>query len=73
MREAVLLTGSLGLGHESRPLLCQLLERSGWQTRNVQHGAARPAGWRCRRRVFGRPVAMPGMDDGRHFAHLRTG
>jgi processive 1,2-diacylglycerol beta-glucosyltransferase len=75
VREAVLLTGSLGLGHEMMARCCaSLLDRSGWQTRSVDSMSllGRRSGG-AGERVFGRLVAMPGLYDGLHFAHLRTG
>ncbi len=74
-RRAVLLTGSLGLGHDmpARSIAC-LLDRHGWQTRYLNsmsmlghsYGAAG-------QRVFGSLIAVPGLYDGLHFAHLRSG
>ena len=74
-KNAVLLGGPLGLGHEMMARSCvQVLERSGWRTRHLdsmsllgpwQGGAG--AG------LFHRLVAVPGLYDGLHFAHLRTG
>ena len=75
MREAVLLTGSLGLGHEMMARCCaSLLDQSGWRTRSVDSMSllGRRSGG-AGERVFGRLVAMPGLYDGLHFAHLRTG
>jgi processive 1,2-diacylglycerol beta-glucosyltransferase len=75
VREAVLLTGSLGLGHEMMARCCaSLLDQSGWQTRSVDSMSllGRRSGG-AGERVFGRLVAMPGLYDGLHFAHLRTG
>lgn len=75
MREAVLLTGSLGLGHEMMARCCaSLLDQSGWRTRNVDSMSllGRRSGG-AGERVFGRLVAVPGLYDGLHFAHLRTG
>ena len=72
VREAVLLTGSLGLGHEMMARCCaSLLDQSGWQTRNVDSMSllGRRSGG-AGERVFGRLVAMPGLYDGLHFAHL---
>ena len=74
IRGAVLLTGPLGLGHEMMTRSCAaLLEQSGWRTRRLDSisllGPARGVGhW-----VFDRMVAVPGLYDGLHFAHLRTG
>lgn len=75
MQEAVLLTGSLGLGHEMMARCCaSLLDQSGWRTRSVDSMSllGRRSGG-AGERVFGRLVAMPGLYDGLHFAHLRTG
>jgi processive 1,2-diacylglycerol beta-glucosyltransferase len=72
---AVLLTGSLGLGHDMLARSIEgLLNRHGWQTRSLnslsllgtRYGAAG-------QRVFGSIIAMPGLYDGLHFAHLRSG
>ncbi len=72
---AVLLTGSLGLGHDMPALsIAGLLGRHGWQTRSLNsmsllghsYGAAG-------QRVFGSLIAVPGLYDGLHFAHLRSG
>src|SRR5487761_1139118 len=74
-QRAVLLTGSIGLGHEMMARSCAaLLEGSGWRTRSLnsmdllgqRSGAAGE-------RLFGRLVTVPGLYDGLHFAHLRTG
>lgn len=75
MQEAVLLTGSLGLGHEMMARCCaSLLDQSGWRTRSVDSMSllGRHSGG-AGERVFGRLVAIPGLYDGLHFAHLRTG
>ena len=74
-KNAVLLTGPIGLGHEMMARGCAgLLEGSGWRTRRLDsmsllgpwHGGAGE-------RLFHRLVAIPGLYDGLHFAHLRTG
>ena len=75
MQEAVLLTGSLGLGHEMMARGCAgLLEQSGWRTRSVDSMSllGRRSG-SAGERVFGRLVGIPGLYDALHFAHLRTG
>jgi processive 1,2-diacylglycerol beta-glucosyltransferase len=75
VQEAVLLTGSLGLGHEMMARCCAgLLDQSGWRTRSVDSMSllGRRSGG-AGERVFGRLVAIPGLYDGLHFAHLRTG
>ncbi len=72
---AVLLSGSLGLGHDMPARsIADLLQRHGWQTRYLNsmsllghsYGAAG-------QRVFGSLIAVPGLYDGLHFAHLRSG
>jgi UDP-N-acetylglucosamine:LPS N-acetylglucosamine transferase len=74
-KDAVLLGGPLGLGHEMMARSCaEVLERSGWRTRRLDsmsllgpwHGGVGAA-------LFHRLVAVPGLYDGLHFAHLRTG
>jgi processive 1,2-diacylglycerol beta-glucosyltransferase len=73
--DAVLLGGPLGLGHEMMARSCaEVLERSGWRTRSLDslsllgrwHGGLATG-------LFHRLVAVPGLYDGLHFAHLRTG
>jgi processive 1,2-diacylglycerol beta-glucosyltransferase len=74
-QRAVLLTGSLGLGHEMMARSCAaLLENSGWHTRtlNSMDLLGRRSG-AAGERLFGRLVTVPGLYDGLHFAHLRTG
>jgi processive 1,2-diacylglycerol beta-glucosyltransferase len=74
-QDAVLLAGSLGLGHEMMARSCaDLLERSGWRTRSLDSmSLLGPRIGAAGERVFGRLVAIPGLYDGLHFAHLRTG
>jgi hypothetical protein len=51
-----------------------LLERSGWCTRSLDSMALLgPRNGVVGERLFGRLVAAPGIYDGLHFAHLRTG
>jgi processive 1,2-diacylglycerol beta-glucosyltransferase len=51
-----------------------LLERSGWRTRSLDSMALLgPRGGAAAERLFGSLVAIPGIYDGLHFAHLRTG
>ena len=74
-KNAMLLTGPLGLGHEMMARCCaQLLEQSGWRTRRLD-SMSLLGPWRggAGERVFNRLVAIPGLYDGLHFAHLRTG
>jgi UDP-N-acetylglucosamine:LPS N-acetylglucosamine transferase len=71
----VLLAGSLGLGHEMMARSCAgLLERSGWRTRCLDSMSLLGRwGGTAGERLFGRLVGVPGLYDGLHFAHLRTG
>ncbi len=73
--EAVVLSGSIGQGHEMLSRACgDLFERSGWRTRSLNSMALLGhASGRAGERLFGRLVAVPGIYDGLHFAHLRTG
>jgi processive 1,2-diacylglycerol beta-glucosyltransferase len=74
-QDAVLLTGSFGLGHEMMARSCTgLLERSGWRARTVESMSLMgPVAGGVGERLFGRLVTIPGVYDGLHFAHLRTG
>lgn len=75
MPEAVLLAGSLGLGHEMMARGCaDLLERSGWRTRSLECLSLMgpwPGG--IGKGLFTRLVSVPGLYDALHFAHLRPG
>ena len=69
------LTGPLGLGHEMMARGCgRLLEQSGWRVRRLD-SMSLLGPWRggAGERLFKRLVAVPGLYDGLHFAHLRTG
>ena len=74
-QDAVLLAGSLGLGHEMLARSCaDLLTRSGWRTRGLDSMSLLGRGiGSVGERLFGRLVALPAVYDGLHFAHLRTG
>jgi processive 1,2-diacylglycerol beta-glucosyltransferase len=74
-QDAVLLSGSLGLGHKMLAESCAgLLQESGWRTRILNSlSLLGPARGEFGERLFGRLVAVPGLYDGLHFAHLRTG
>jgi processive 1,2-diacylglycerol beta-glucosyltransferase len=73
---AVLLSGSLGLGHEMVVRSCAtLLERSGWSVESFDCMTllGRRSG-AFGQRLFTRTIsALPGAYDALHFAHLRTG
>ena len=74
-KTAVVLTGPLGLGHEMMTRCCtRLLEGSGWRVRRLD-SMSLLGRWRggAGEQVFRRLVAIPGVYDGLHFAHLRTG
>jgi processive 1,2-diacylglycerol beta-glucosyltransferase len=74
-KNAVLLAGSFGLGHEMMARGCAgLLEQSGWRTRRLDSMALLgPVAGVAGERLFNRLLGMPGVYDGLHFAHLRTG
>ena len=72
---ATMLTGPLGLGHEMMARGCgRLLERSGWRVRQLD-SMSLLGPWRggAGEWLFKGLVAVPGLYDGLHFAHLRTG
>jgi processive 1,2-diacylglycerol beta-glucosyltransferase len=74
-KHAVLLGGPLGLGHEMMARSCaEVFGRSGWRTRHLDSMSllGRWSGG-VGARLFNRLVAVPGLYDGLHFAHLRTG
>ena len=75
MRDALLLAGSVGLGHEMLARTCSdVLSEAGWRTRSLDCMAMLGRGReRVGQRVFDSFLAMPGIYDGLHFAHLRTG
>jgi processive 1,2-diacylglycerol beta-glucosyltransferase len=74
-KDAVLLTGPLGLGHEMMARSCaEVLERSGWRTRRLDSmSLLGPWSGGVGGRLFNRLITIPGLYDGLHFAHLRTG
>jgi processive 1,2-diacylglycerol beta-glucosyltransferase len=74
-QDAVLLSGSLGLGHEMLARSCAgLLERSGWRTRRLDSmSLLGPGRGAAGERLFHRLLGVPGLYDGLHFAHFRTG
>jgi processive 1,2-diacylglycerol beta-glucosyltransferase len=74
-QDAVLLAGSIGLGHAMMARGCaDVLERSGWRARSLDslslmgHMSGRIGEW-----TFDHLIHVPGLYDGLHFAHLRTG
>ena len=74
-KDAVLLTGPIGLGHEMMARCCEdLLAKVGWRTRRLD-SMSLLGSWRgaVGDRLFHRLVSIPGLYDGLHFAHLRTG
>src|SRR6185437_16088981 len=74
-RRAVLLSGSIGAGHDQLALACaRTLESDGWSTdtldlmRLLGRGADSAGD-----AVFRAMLAVPGLYDAYHFAALRTG
>ncbi|MCW2910184.1 MAG: putative glycosyl transferase, partial [Actinomycetia bacterium] len=74
-QRAVILSGSLGLGHDVvSEVLSASLAGLGWESRTLDcmsmlgPRAGRAGDW-----VFRRLMARPGVFDALHFAHLRTG
>ena len=72
-KRAVILSGSLGLGHDVvSEVVSASLAGLGWESRTLDcmrllgPRAGRAGDW-----VFRRLMAMPGVFDGLHFAHLR--
>ena len=74
-RNALILAGPLGLGHEMMARSCvSVLERSGWRTRTLDSmSLLGRRNSRIGKRLFRRLVGLPGLYDGLHFAHFRTG
>jgi processive 1,2-diacylglycerol beta-glucosyltransferase len=74
-REALLLAGSVGLGHEMLAKTCSdALTAAGWRIRSLNCMAMLGRGRAgIGRRLFDSLLARPGVYDGLHFAHLRTG
>jgi len=74
-REAVLLTGSVGVGHDMLARSCaKLLDGAGWRTRCLDSmSLLGPWAGRAGKQVFDSLIVRPGVYDGLHFAHLRTG
>jgi processive 1,2-diacylglycerol beta-glucosyltransferase len=75
LQRAVILSGSLGMGHDVvSEVVSASLAGLGWESRTLDcmrllgPGAGRAGDW-----VFRRLMAMPGVFDGLHFAHLRAG
>jgi processive 1,2-diacylglycerol beta-glucosyltransferase len=72
---AVILSGALGSGHDVvSEVVVQSLEAHDWQVRTLDCMAMLGSrGAKVGDRVFRRITAMPGLYDGLHFAHFRTG
>ena len=75
MRKALLLSGSLGMGHDVMAQACaESLEARGWSTLTLD--AMRllgRTGGSAGEMVFRSMLAVPGLYDAYHFATLRTG
>jgi processive 1,2-diacylglycerol beta-glucosyltransferase len=72
---AIILSGSLGSGHDAiAEAVTASLARLGWESRTLDcmrllgRRAGQAGDW-----VFRRLTAMPGVYDGLHFAHFRSG
>lgn len=74
-QDVVLLTGPLGLGHEMMARCCGgVFEQSGWRARRLDSmSLLGPWSGGAGARLFNSLMAVPGLYDGLHFAHLRTG
>jgi UDP-N-acetylglucosamine:LPS N-acetylglucosamine transferase len=74
-KRAVILSGSLGSGHDTvSEVLTSSLASLGWESRTLDcMGLLGPFAGRAGDWVFRRLMARPGVFDGLHFAHLRTG
>jgi processive 1,2-diacylglycerol beta-glucosyltransferase len=74
-QRAVILSGSLGMGHDvMSEVVAASLAGLGWQARTLDCMALLgPRAGRAGDWVFRRLMARPGIFDGLHFAHLRTG
>jgi processive 1,2-diacylglycerol beta-glucosyltransferase len=74
-RKALLLTGSFGLGHEMLTRACaELLVQSDWKVRTLDSvKLLGPRRGPIAEKAFAQLVRVPGLYDGLHFAHLRTG
>src|SRR5215472_433039 len=74
-RSALLLSGSIGMGHDALAAACaSTLESQGWQTRTLDAmkllgGGSRAIG----ERVFRAMLSIPGLYDGFYYSALRTG
>jgi processive 1,2-diacylglycerol beta-glucosyltransferase len=75
MQDAVLLSGSFGLGHEMMARsVAGLMEQSGWRIRSLNSMSLLGSkSGEVGQRLFHRLVTVPGLYDGLHFAHLCTG
>jgi processive 1,2-diacylglycerol beta-glucosyltransferase len=74
-KRAMVLAGPLGLGHEMMARCCaEALDTAGWQSRRLDSmSLLGPWSGGAGEWLFRRMVAIPGLYDGLHFAHLRTG
>jgi processive 1,2-diacylglycerol beta-glucosyltransferase len=73
-QSVVVLGGPHGLGHEMMARCCAgLFEQSGWQARRHDSiSLLGPVSGGTGALVFNRLIAIPGLYDALHFAHLRT-
>ncbi len=74
-QRAVILSGSLGLGHDMIAAACtEVLTAHGWEVRTLSAmSLLGPVAGRLGERVFRRMISLPGLYDALHFAGLRPG
>lgn len=74
-RRALLLSGSLGMGHDALAEACAAsLQATGWSTRTLDAmQLLGRGGGSAGEKVFRTMLAIPGLYDAFHFAALRTG
>ncbi|MGD0687755.1 MAG: glycosyltransferase [Streptosporangiaceae bacterium] len=74
MRQAVLLSGSLGMGHDVLAEACTTsLTGAGWSAETLDAMRLLGRGGSAGEAVFRAMLAVPGLYDAFHFAALRTG
>ena len=74
MRQAVLLSGSLGMGHDVLAEACTTsLTGAGWSAETLDAMRLLGRGGSAGEAVFRSMLAVPGLYDAFHFAALRTG
>ena len=73
-RSALLLSGSIGMGHDALAAACgTLLQAQGWSITTMDAMGMLGRGARVGESVFRAMLGVPGLFDAFHFASLRTG